>query len=64
MLVINHDIYYKNTSQVNSLTELLGNRHNNIHIYEDTTEVEFDVFYLYYQVHGLILQMNCEVIII
>ena len=35
MLVGNHDIYYKNTSQVNSLTELLGNRHNNIHIYED-----------------------------
>ena len=42
MLVGNHDIYYKNTSQVNSLTELLGNRHNNIHIYEDATEVEFD----------------------
>ena len=42
MLVGNHDIYYKNTSQVNSLTELLGERHKNIHIYEDTTEVEFD----------------------
>ena len=42
MLVGNHDIYYKNTSQVNSLTELLGERHKNIHIYEDATEVEFD----------------------
>ena len=41
MLVGNHDIYYKNTSQVNSLTELLGNRHKNIHIYEDATEVDF-----------------------
>ena len=44
MLVGNHDIYYKNTSQVNSLTELLGNRHKNIHIYEDATEVDFGGF--------------------
>ena len=42
MLVGNHDIYYKNTSQVNSLTELLGSRHKNIHIYEEATDVEFD----------------------
>ena len=42
MLVGNHDIYYKNTSQVNSLTELIGDKHKNIHIYEDATEVEFD----------------------
>ena len=44
MLVGNHDIYYKNTSLVNSLTELLGNRHKNIHIYEDATEVDFGGF--------------------
>ena len=41
MLVGNHDIYYKNTSQVNSLTELIGDKHKNIHIYEDATEVDF-----------------------
>ena len=44
MLVGNHDIYYKNTSQVNSLSELLGHRYKNIHIYEDATEVDFDGF--------------------
>ena len=42
MLVGNHDIYYKNTSQVNSLTELLGDKHKNIHIYDEATEVDFD----------------------
>ena len=42
MLVGNHDIYYKNISDVNSLTELIGTKHNNIHIYEDATEVDFD----------------------
>jgi len=42
MLVGNHDIYYKNTSEVNSLTELLGDKHNNIHIYDEATEVDFD----------------------
>ena len=42
MLVGNHDIYYKNISDVNSLTELIGSKHKNIHIYEDATEVDFD----------------------
>ena len=42
MLVGNHDIYYKNISDVNSLRELIGTKHNNIHIYEDATEVDFD----------------------
>ena len=41
MLVGNHDIYYKNTSEVNSLTELLGGKHKNIHIYDEATEVDF-----------------------
>ena len=41
MLVGNHDIYYKNTSEVNSLTELIGGKHKNIHIYEEATEVDF-----------------------
>ena len=42
MLVGNHDIYYKNTSEVNSLTELLGGKHKNVHIYDEATEVTFD----------------------
>ena len=42
MLVGNHDIYYKNTSQINSLKELLGSKYKNIHIYEEATDVEFD----------------------
>ena len=42
MLVGNHDIYYKNTSEVNSLTELIGSKHKNIHIYDEATEVDFD----------------------
>ena len=41
MLVGNHDIYYKNTSEVNSLTELLGGKHKNVHIYDEATEVNF-----------------------
>ena len=41
-LVGNHDIFYKNTNDVNSLQELLGNRFNNIHLYAEAQEVTFD----------------------
>ena len=41
-LVGNHDIYYKNTNDVNSLRELLDSRYKNIHTYAEATEVTFD----------------------
>ena len=41
-IIGNHDIYYKNTSDVNSLTELLGGKYKNVHIYDEATEVDFD----------------------
>jgi len=40
-LLGNHDIYYKNTSEINSAQEILG-RYPNIVIYDRTTEVIFD----------------------
>ena len=33
ILVGNHDIYFRNTNDVNSLQELLGGKYKNIHIY-------------------------------
>ena len=42
MLVGNHDTFYKNTNAVNSLHELVDGRYDNISVYEETTEVEFD----------------------
>jgi DNA repair exonuclease SbcCD nuclease subunit len=44
MLVGNHDTFYKNTNDVNSLQELVDGRHNNIKVYDKSTEVEFDGF--------------------
>ena len=41
MLVGNHDIYFRNTNDVNSLDELLGHRYDNIHVYAEAQEVEF-----------------------
>ena len=41
-LVGNHDIYYKNTNDVNSLRELIGDKSNKFHLYEDATEVNID----------------------
>lgn len=38
-LVGNHDIYYKNTNDVNSLKELIGGKSSRFHLYEDPTEV-------------------------
>ena len=42
MLVGNHDTFYKNTNAVNSLQELVDGRCENITVYEEATEVEFD----------------------
>ena len=42
MLVGNHDTFYKNTNEVNSLQELVDGRHDNITIYPKATEVDFD----------------------
>ena len=42
MLVGNHDTFYKNTTAINSLNELVDGRYDNISVYEKTTEVEFD----------------------
>ena len=41
MLVGNHDIYFRNTNDVNSLDELLGHRYDNIHVYAEAQEVSF-----------------------
>ena len=48
-LVGNHDIYYKNTNDVNSLRELIGDKSNKFHLYEDATEVNIgglDILFL------------------
>ena len=46
MLVGNHDTYYKNTNEINSLYELLGGpgeeKHKNIQCYDGPCTVEFD----------------------
>ena len=44
ILVGNHDIYFRNTNDVNSLQELLGERHDNIHLYPEAQEVDFGGF--------------------
>ena len=44
ILVGNHDIYFRNTNDVNSLQELLGANYKNIHIYPEAQEVDFDGF--------------------
>ena len=44
ILIGNHDIYFRNTNDLNSVNELLGGRHDNIHIYSEAQEVEFDGF--------------------
>ena len=42
MIVGNHDIFYKNISDVNSLDELVGNRYKNIQTYKDCLTLKFD----------------------
>ena len=42
MMVGNHDTYYKNTSGVNSLQELIDGRYDNMTIYDKAQEVDFD----------------------
>ena len=44
MVVGNHDIYFKNTNDVNSLTELLSDKFDNVHIYAEAQEVDFGGF--------------------
>ena len=41
-LVGNHDIFYKNTNDVNSLQELINDRYKKIHLYPEAQEVTFD----------------------
>ena len=42
MLVGNHDTFYKNTNDVNSLGELVEDRYSKINVYPSPTTVEFD----------------------
>ena len=42
MLVGNHDTFYKNTNDVNSLQELVDGKFRNIKVYPEAQEVEFD----------------------
>ena len=42
MMVGNHDTFYKNTNEVNSLDELINGKFPNIHTYPATTTVDFD----------------------
>ena len=42
LLVGNHDTFYKNTNDVNSLAELVEGRDPKIHVYPGPTTVEFD----------------------
>ena len=41
ILIGNHDTYYKNTNEVNSLAELVGTKHDNIKFYEENCTVNF-----------------------
>ena len=41
ILIGNHDTYYKNTNEVNSLAELIGKKHENIKFYEENCTVNF-----------------------
>lgn len=48
-LVGNHDVFFKNTNEVNCLKELIDGRSKNIHIYEDATDVNIgglDILFL------------------
>ena len=38
----NHDVYYKNTGELNSLKELLGHYMNEVHIIHDPTVMDYD----------------------
>ena len=42
MLVGNHDTFYKNTNDVNSLSELVEGRYPSIFVYPEPTTVDFD----------------------
>ena len=42
IMIGNHDTFYKNTNDVNSVQELLGGRYKNIKIYPEAQEVVFD----------------------
>lgn len=38
----NHDTFYKNTNDLNSVNELFGDRYSNFFIYQEPTDLEFD----------------------
>lgn len=38
----NHDVFFKNTNEINSLKELVSGNYDNVTIYKDPTEVVFD----------------------
>jgi len=42
ILIGNHDTYYKNTNEVNSVQELIGSKYDNIKYYSESDTVNFD----------------------
>ena len=57
VLVGNHDTYFKNTNEVNSVEELIGNRYNNIKIYPEAEEATFDGLNVLESSHQLIARL-------
>ena len=41
-MIGNHDTFYKNTNEINSVAELVGNKHSNIKYYANCDTVDFD----------------------
>lgn len=42
MIAGNHDVFYKNTNEVNSLKELVSGRYQNFFVYDECQEIEID----------------------
>ena len=41
-IIGNHDTYFRNTNEINSLNELFGNRYTNFIVHEEPTHIDYD----------------------